>query len=337
MKKHIDDVQTETVEEHFKLLLEDNSVINPKSTDVTLNDLPVWYNKDLYKKAQDYYKQNMMSIIAAHTVGLILVFSVETILKVLICTKRSNTVCLAFKRYIETLLHIHNLYMCDPNDTNSKWYKTMNVIRWHHRIGSKKSKNAGIGEISQRDMVLTQYAFVGFVLITPKNFGLSNTLEEDEAFYHFWRVNGYMLGIFDRFNLCRKNVKETAELCQKINDLYKTYLSKTSVLPEFDLLISNALDALWYIDITADKDAFMAFTYTLHNLPYKKLGWISWLTFQYRAWLFYLRLVPYIGVIVRLYTYYLSLFLLWSLQNFPILAWLKFGKHNVQINLYPKY
>lgn len=74
----------------------------------------------------------------------------------------------------------------------------MNVIRWNHKIGSKRSKNAGIGEITQRDMVLTQYAFVAFVFIAPTSFGLCNTLEEDEAFNHAWRVIGYMLGIPDR-------------------------------------------------------------------------------------------------------------------------------------------
>lgn len=74
----------------------------------------------------------------------------------------------------------------------------MNAIRWRHKIGSKKSKNAGIGEISQRDMILTQYCFLALVFTKPKSFGLCNTLEEDEAFNHFWRINSYMLGIFDR-------------------------------------------------------------------------------------------------------------------------------------------
>jgi len=73
----------------------------------------------------------------------------------------------------------------------------MNVIRWHHKMGSKKSKEAGAGEISQRDMALTQYGFMGFIYVAPKYFGLCNTLEENEAFNHLWRVNGHMLGISD--------------------------------------------------------------------------------------------------------------------------------------------
>lgn len=74
----------------------------------------------------------------------------------------------------------------------------MNAIRWHHKIASQRTKIAGIGEITQKDMALTQYGFMGFIFIAPKSFGLCNTQEEDEAFNHFWRVNGYMLGISDK-------------------------------------------------------------------------------------------------------------------------------------------
>ena len=81
---------------------------------------------------------------------------------------------------------------------SARWYKTMNSIRWHHKMGTRMSKKAGVGEIYQKDMVLTQFGFVGYILTTPKSFGLDITLEEEEAFNHFWRVNGYMLGITDK-------------------------------------------------------------------------------------------------------------------------------------------
>ncbi|XP_011165513.2 uncharacterized protein LOC105199902 isoform X1 [Solenopsis invicta] len=334
-KKHIDDVQTKTVDEHYKLLLENNDVIDPEAIDVTSNDLPDWYDEKLYKEAQNYYKRNIMSIGAANITGLILTLSVMTILKVILYTKQSNSACSAFNRYMKTALHTHNLYTCDPNDTNSKWYKTINVIRWRHKVVTRKLKSAGMEEISQRDMVLTQYGFAGYVFIAPKYFGLCNTLEEDEAFNHFWRVNGYMLGISDSLNLCRKNAKETAELCQKIKELYTSYLSKPS--PEFDRIMSNAIDGFSYIDITINKDIFLAIVYELHDLPYQKLRWSTWLNIKYRKLIIYLSCVPYIRTIIRIYNNFLASFLLWNLQNFPILAWLKFGKNNVQLNLYPKY
>ena len=81
-EQHIDEVQTHTVKEHFKLLLEDNSAIDPEVTDVTSNNLPDWYDEKLYKEARNYFKRNMMSIMLASIIGLIIVFSVETILEV---------------------------------------------------------------------------------------------------------------------------------------------------------------------------------------------------------------------------------------------------------------
>ena len=75
--------------------------------------------------------------------------------------------------------------------------------------------------------------------------------------------------IFIRLNLCRKNAKETTELCYKIKDLYRTYLSNGS--PEFYEVALNTLNAIWYIDITSDIDSFMAFAYKLHGLPGKYL------------------------------------------------------------------
>lgn len=80
----------------------------------------------------------------------------------------------------------------------NSWYKSMNVIRWKHKTNCQKSKKADIGSIYQQDMVLTQFGFIGYILIMPEVFGLRNKPEEDEAFNHFWRVTGYMLGIPNR-------------------------------------------------------------------------------------------------------------------------------------------
>lgn len=77
-------------------------------------------------------------------------------------------------------------------------YKTINVIHRKHKTTSRRSDKAGIGGIYQRDMAITQFAFVGYVLIAPQSIGLCNKPQEEEAFNHFWRVIGHMLGISDR-------------------------------------------------------------------------------------------------------------------------------------------
>lgn len=53
--------------------------------------------------------------------------------------------------------------------------------------------------VSQRDIALTQFGFIGFAVLKPHQFGISQTKEGDwEAYNHFWRVIGYMIGLEDR-------------------------------------------------------------------------------------------------------------------------------------------
>jgi len=77
-----------------------------------------------------------------------------------------------------------------------------------HKINSKNSKNANVGEIYQRDMAFTQFAFIGYVFIAAKSIGLRIKPKEKEALNHFWRVIGYMLGIPDQYDHNNNNIKK---------------------------------------------------------------------------------------------------------------------------------
>ncbi|XP_066998727.2 uncharacterized protein [Anabrus simplex] len=57
--------------------------------------------------------------------------------------------------------------------------------------------------INQADMAVTQFGFVGLMVLYPSAFGAGGASEEDlEGFVHLWRCIGYMLGIEDRYNFC---------------------------------------------------------------------------------------------------------------------------------------
>ncbi|XP_011165593.1 uncharacterized protein LOC105199958 [Solenopsis invicta] len=332
-KRHIDDVQTPTVEEHFKLLLEDNNLIEPNIANVTPKDLPSWYNEELFKEAQNFYKRNLISMVLSSFAGLLAIIVVPETLKVLKYTQKSSIPCLTFSRYTQTLLHIYKLYTCDPNDPNSDMYKTINVIHRKHKSSSKRSVKAGVGGIYQRDMAITQFAFIGYMLNSPRSIGLNITPQEKEAFNHFWRVIGHMLGIPDRLNLCRKTVAETRKLCLKVNGILKDHLNNAP--SEFHHIALAILDGLWYVDVTLDKHAFLKFTYELHGIEYNQpLGWYSRLNAKYRDFMFYLFVIPYVGAIVKTYYKYVFLFTLWLAEKWPILAWLSIGRNNSQIVLY---
>lgn len=81
----------------------------------------------------------------------------------------------------------------------NRFYKSLNIIRWKHSITSRRSLDSNEGGILQKDMVLTQFGFIGYILIVPEVIALTNKKEEREAINHFWRVVGHLLGIPDRY------------------------------------------------------------------------------------------------------------------------------------------
>jgi ER-bound oxygenase mpaB/B'/Rubber oxygenase, catalytic domain len=74
---------------------------------------------------------------------------------------------------------------------------------------SNRSEKKGAGIISQKDMVITQFAFVGIQLLNPEKSGIQASREQLENFAHYWRVIGALLGIEDRFNICGATLDET--------------------------------------------------------------------------------------------------------------------------------
>ncbi|EZA56101.1 uncharacterized protein LOC105278583 [Ooceraea biroi] len=335
-KEHIDDVQPRTVDEHFKLLLEDKTILDYEMKDMTPDDLPDWYNENFFREGQNYYRRNFMAITMASFVGVLASISLPQTLKILVYTNKSSNPCVAFSRYIQTVLHIYNLHTCDPSDPDSNWYKTINVIRWKHNSSSKRAQNAKIGGIYQKDMAFTQFSFIGYILTMAETFGIRSTPEEEEAFVHMWRVIGYMLGIPDRLNICRKTAGDTRELCLKIINIFAHHL--TEAPSSFYQIASTLLEALWNLNVSLNKDAVMAFTYRVHGSEYKQpLGWYSRLIVTYYDVTFYLFLVPYIGEVVRIYTNYMLIFGIWLVQKMPLYARLVYGKKHSQLIMYPKY
>lgn len=68
-----------------------------------------------------------------------------------------------------------------------------------HNAASKQSNIKLKYRISQRDMALTQFGFMGFALVRSKMVGVHEATEEEwKAFIHIWRVVGYILGVEER-------------------------------------------------------------------------------------------------------------------------------------------
>ncbi|KAF4520460.1 hypothetical protein B566_EDAN004711, partial [Ephemera danica] len=149
-------------------------------------ELPPWFQWDKFRRGQAYFYRNMYALFVAKLAGLISVLAVPSILRVLVFTRMSGDDAAAFRRYTGTLLHIA--------------YKSLSNVRSKHAAAARRSGRAGLGGMSQRDMLLTQFGFMGFALLSPGRLGTASASSEDiEGFLHFWRTIGHFLGIEDRF------------------------------------------------------------------------------------------------------------------------------------------
>lgn len=77
--------------------------------------------------------------------------------------------------------------------------KSMKRVKAFHNSASLKSRNINCPPITQQDMVLTQFGFMGFCIARTEDVGIHGaTNEELEGFVHFWKVVGSIMGIQDR-------------------------------------------------------------------------------------------------------------------------------------------
>ncbi|CAL8142441.1 unnamed protein product [Orchesella dallaii] len=67
--------------------------------------------------------------------------------------------------------------------------------------------------VSQFDMVITQFGFIGTMWLFPRVFGIKDRYEEMKGVIHVWAIYGRLLGIKDEFSIC---IKPDAQLYDKL-------------------------------------------------------------------------------------------------------------------------
>lgn len=128
--------------------------------------------------------------------GLLSIIAIPSILKILIHTKRSSSTVTAYHRYIRTVFNV--LYWFREDFTkNSKAWKSIEYVRKMHSIASSSARDGNVGIISQKDMAITQFGFIGFTVLFKEKLSISCTQEEMEDLCHFWRALGHMMGLKD--------------------------------------------------------------------------------------------------------------------------------------------
>lgn len=77
--------------------------------------------------------------------------------------------------------------------------RSVTLVNGLHCAASRTSDKAGLGlRVSQKDMALTQFGFMGLILLRKKELAIVGTEQDEKSIVHFWRTMGYMLGIQDK-------------------------------------------------------------------------------------------------------------------------------------------
>jgi len=319
-----------------RLLNDGAKVPVDQSTDFTL-EVPTFYDDNLFKRAQDFYVANRFACFGGMLTGLLGLLAVPSILDVLVETKNSSNVYTAYRRYLQTIFHTINWFRYDLKPGSPSW-KSLISVRKIHAMSSKRCQKAGAGFISQKDMSLTQFAFMGLITSQWKLLGVQYNKEDLDAYCHFWRVIGYMLGIKDEFNLCTDSLKTTLPRVNNIrNVIYANYLQNPT--PSFIPMTKYVVDGLWCFNPGLDYDAMMYYTCLISGVPGYTYSLYSWDTLfdapkQLARLNWYSRFILWMQIfthtvllnitIVRLYHNYQ---LLWSeclIRYFPFLAFYQF-------------
>jgi len=76
---------------------------------------------------------------------------------------------------------------------------SLGIVHGFHCTANRVPNKSRPGpSITQKDMSLTQFGFMGLLLLKKKELAIIGTEEDERAIIHFWRTIGYMLGIQDK-------------------------------------------------------------------------------------------------------------------------------------------
>ncbi|XP_055373471.1 uncharacterized protein LOC129606881 [Condylostylus longicornis] len=205
--------------------------------------LPSWYDEEKYKRGQKYFQENRSGILTSNLIGLICLLAEPKGLKILSSTGKSSTKETAKKRYLSTVLHTLKWYEIDLTP-GSESRKSLATVRKLHFAASNSANEKKIGHITQTELSLTAFGFMGLVLVRADILGIHTDNQEDrEAFVHLWAVLCNLLGVQDKYNICLLRFDVLEILCQ----MFIRYVLIPIIqieLPEFKQMTQCMLDGV---------------------------------------------------------------------------------------------
>ncbi len=180
---------------------------------------PRWLDMDRFRKGQIFIQDNIfINFIFLHF-SMVIGLSVVNLLQPLVFTNQSDTPIKAMKRYAMTGKHLNWWYMENVWEyPNGVAHKSIKLVRSMHNSVAKSMKTTYTDKLhmSQYDMSLVQSGFIAAIILYGKRIGIKCTEADMDNFTYFWRCLGYLLGINDKYNICKESYKETYEFCEDV-------------------------------------------------------------------------------------------------------------------------
>jgi len=256
-------------------------------------------NEAVVRAGRKYFKANFFSLLVNMMVGLYSLMFIQPIARVLHLTGRSSSPSAAFRRYLETIRHSLSWFQDEDSLKRS-----LSSVLLMHRAASNRSLKAQGAEITQTDMVLTQFGFIGPYLLFPRKLGISGqNVEGDRGLIYIFYLVGRSLGIQDRFNLCHGDPQLVRQRCTAI--LRKVIQPSLMYCSELSLdMADHLLEGIIVLNPFIVKQAFR--TWTERLLLEKELNAETKMTGFAK------------------FMYYLQLFIFQKVMHMPLNAWIKF-------------
>ncbi|CAL1270238.1 unnamed protein product [Larinioides sclopetarius] len=249
-------------------LLDGDSIGTP-GADIAKLEVPSWYDEKKFNRAKELYRDYFAGINFGHFCGLLLSFYFTKNIKTLMSTGESSTKNSLFHRYLMTVRHVQKWYEGDVWDANDYAHRSLSIVRsMHARVGKKMAAlNDGVVYVSQWDMAVTQWAFIGPIVMFRSLVGIHGWTDDDyDAILHFWRTIGYLLGIEDKYNLCQGSYSQVLAACEKLlHKDYKPLVEKAD--PISVSMAKNVTEAMSMMDQLFTWPALATYIHELVDLP----------------------------------------------------------------------
>ncbi|KAJ8963277.1 hypothetical protein NQ318_018744 [Aromia moschata] len=299
--------------------------------------VPPFYDEELFKMGQQFFYRNIFNIFLNKFLGLMALLSVPSpIVDILILTNKSSTTVTAYKRYMETIFYMR-LWYDDSFRPGTKSWESLIKVRKMHNSASKMGNLRLNHRIKQFDMTVTLFGFMGFAVARTKMMGIHHYTERElKGFIHLWRCIGYVLGIEDRFNICRESVKETKEICSLIIEkLFRPAMQNSS--KHFETLSKALVSGMWAMNPFLEHEVFSLYLHMVvenSNDPTRQPAFKNLsLGAKTRLYVILYTVWSLQFSIVKTLHNYLQLFALWAMAHFPFLAYIQFGTKKGRVSI----